>query len=164
MKKNLLFITVAIISFIYLTSFDRTPTLKAATSADSSTLDGEWSMKEKFCVNASTGKTCGSTKFDITITDGIIYVDGEEAGSATLDGDKVSFEYNSDYLTPKFENLFSDAGFDVTIEGFTMTKYAGKLKNNRMNGKIKGSVDVYFNLFKQSTTLNYSGDFKGKIQ
>jgi hypothetical protein len=60
--------------------------------------------------------------------------------------------------------LFQEAGYEVTIESLTMKKYEGKLKNNRMSGKIKGTVNAYFTLFKTTTTLNYTGKFKGKKQ
>ncbi|MDO8745795.1 MAG: hypothetical protein Q7J76_11880 [Candidatus Brocadiaceae bacterium] len=88
----------------------------------------------------------------------------EEVGSAELKGNKVSFDYNSAYLSSKFEELFKQAGFEVTIESLDMTKYGGKLKNNRMSGKMKGTVNAYFTLFQKTITLIYTGNFKGKKQ
>ncbi len=136
----------------------------AKAAGESNGLDGTWSMTERFCVMASTGETCGTNEFDMTVTDGVIYVEGEEVGSVTQTGKKVSFEYNTDYLSAKFEELFQEAGYDVTVESFTMKKYEGKVKNNRMSGKIKGTVDAYFALFQKTTTLSYTGKFKGVKQ
>ncbi|MBI2470193.1 MAG: hypothetical protein HYV59_02995 [Planctomycetes bacterium] len=164
MKNIVLFVMVAMLSFLCPVKTGFPPDVKAATNNESNSLDGTWSVKEKFCVNASTGKTCGTNEFDVTISDGVLYVEGEEVGSVTQEGKKVFFEYNSDYLSTKFEELFKDAGYDVTIESLDTTKYTGKLKNSRMSGKMRGSVDAYFSLFQRTVTLDYTGSFKGKRQ
>ncbi|MEK7805420.1 MAG: hypothetical protein AAB258_01585, partial [Planctomycetota bacterium] len=131
---------------------------------ESNDLDGTWSMTERFCVNASTGQTCGTNEFDVTISGGAVSVEDEDVGSVTQEGKKVSFEYNTDYLSSKFEELFQEAGYEVTIESLAIKKYEGKLKNNRMSGKIKGTVNAYFTLFQKTIKLNYTGRFKGKKQ
>ena len=161
MKNIVFFVMVVIASLLCFSNYGLLSDVKAATD-ESNDLDGTWSITERFCVNASTGLTCDTSKFDITITDDIVYAEEEEVGSATLGGNKVSFDYNSDYLSSKFEELFKQAGFEVTIESLDMTKYGGKLKNNRMSGKIKGTVDVYFALFQKTVSYDYKGNFKGK--
>ena len=163
MKNIVFFVMVVIASLLCFSNYGLLSDAKAAID-ESIDLDGTWSMTERFCVNASTGRTCGTNEFDITISDGTVYVEDEAVGSVTQEGKKVSFEYNTDYLSSKFEELFQEAGYEVTIESLTMKKYEGKLKNNRMSGKIKGTVDAYFALFQKTTTLSYTGKFKGKKQ
>ena len=164
MKNIVFFVMVVIVSLLCFLNYGLLSDIKAATNDESSSLDGNWSVTEKFCVDASTGLTCDTTKFKITITDDVVYEEEEEVGSAELEGNKVSFDYNSDYLSSKFEELFKQAGFEVTIESLDMKKYGGKLKNNRMSGKIKGTVDVYFALFQKTISYDYKGTFKGKKQ
>jgi len=157
---------VVIVSLLCPAGYGILSDVKAASNDESSSLDGNWSITEKFCVNASTGLTCDTTKFKITITDDVVYEEQEEEeiGIAALEGNKVSFDYNSDYLSSKFEEIFKQAGFEVTIESLDMKKYVGKLKKNRMSGKIKGTVDVYFALFQKTVSYDYKGTFKGKKQ
>ena len=164
MKNIVFFVMVVIASLLCFSNYGLLSDAKAAANDESSSLDGNWSVTEKFCVDASTGLTCDTTKFKITITDDVVYEEEEEVGSAELEGNKVSFDYNSDYLSSKFEELFKQAGFEVTIESLDMTKYGGKLKNNRMSGKMKGTVDVYFALFQKTVSYDYKGNFKGKKQ
>ena len=162
MKNIVFFVMVVIASLLCPAGYGLLSDIKAAANDESSSLDGNWPATEKFCVDASTGQTCDTTKFKITITDDVVYEEEEEVGSATQEGKKVSFEYNTDYLSSKFEELFQEAGYEVTIESLTMKKYEGKLKNNRMSGKIKGTVNAYFTLFQKTIKLNYTGRFKGK--
>ena len=164
MKNIVFFVMVVIASLLCFSDYGLLSDVKAAANDESSSLDGNWSVTEKFCVDASTGLTCDTTKFKITITDDVVYEEEEEVGSAEQEGNKVSFDYNSDYLSSKFEELFKQAGFEVTIESLDMTKYGGKLKNNRMSGKMKGTVDVYFALFQKTVSYDYKGNFKGKKQ
>ena len=164
MKNIVFFVMVVIASLLCFSDYGLLSDAKAAANDESSSLDGNWSVTEKFCVDASTGLTCDTTKFKITITDDVVYEEEEEVGSAEQEGNKVSFDYNSDYLSSKFEELFKQAGFEVTIESLDMTKYGGKLKNNRMSGKMKGTVDVYFALFQKTVSYDYKGNFKGKKQ
>ncbi len=162
MKNIMFFVMVVIASLLCFSNYGLLSDAKAEDDSDS--LDGNWSITEKFCVDASTGPTCDTTKFKITITDDVVYEEEEEVGSASREGNKVSFDYNSDYLSSKFVELFQAAGFEVTIESLDMKKYGGKMKNNRMSGKIKGTVDVYFALFQKTVTYDYKGNFKGKKQ
>ena len=161
MKNIVFFVMVVIASLLCPAGHGLLSDVKAATD-ESNDLDGTWSMTERFCVNASTGQTCGTNEFDVTISGGAVYVEDEDVGSVTQEGKKVSFEYNTDYLSSKFEELFQEAGYEVTIESLTIKKYEGKLKNNRMSGKIKGTVNAYFTLFQKTIKLNYTGRFKGK--
>ena len=161
MKNIVFFVMGVIVSLLCFSNYGLLSDAKAATD-ESNDLDGTWSMTERFCVNASTGQTCGTNEFDVTISGGAVYVEDEDVGSVTQEGKKVSFEYNTDYLSSKFEELFQEAGYEVTIESLTMKKYEGKLKNNRMSGKIKGTVNAYFTLFQKTIKLNYTGRFKGK--
>jgi hypothetical protein len=164
MKNIVFFVMVVIVSLLCPAGYGLLSDVKAAANAESSNLDGNWSVTEKFCVNASTGLTCGTTKFKITITDDVVYEEEDEIGSAALKGNKVSFDYNTDYLSTKFEEIFKQGGFEVTVESLDMKKYVGKLKKNRMSGKIKGTVDVYFTLFETTVSYDYTGTFKGKKQ
>ena len=161
MKNTVFFVMVVIASLLCPAGYGLLSDVKAAAN-ESNGLDGNWSITEKFCVDASTGPTCDTTKFKITITDDVVYEEEEEVGIAALEGNKVSFDYNSDYLSSKFEELFKQAGYEVTIESLDMTKYGGKLKKNRMSGKMKGTVDVYFALFQRTVSYDYKGNFKGK--
>ena len=163
MKNIVFFVMVVIASLLCPAGYGLLSDVKAATD-ESNDLDGTWSMTERFCVNASTGQTCGTNEFDVTISGGAVYVEDEDVGSVTQEGKKVSFEYNTDYLSSKFEELFQEAGYEVTIESLAIKKYEGKLKNNRMSGKIKGTVNAYFTLFQKTIKLNYTGRFKGKKQ
>ena len=167
MKNTVFFVMVVIASLLCPAGYGLLSDVKAATN-ESNSLDGNWSITERFCVDASTGLTCDTTKFNITITDDVVYEEEEEeeeeVGSAATESNKVSFDYNSDYLSSKFEELFQEAGYEVTIESLDMTKYGGKLKNNRMSGKMKGTVDVYFALFQKTVSYDYKGTFKGKKQ
>ena len=164
MKNIVLFVMVAMLSFLCPIKTAFLTEVKAETTEEDTGLNGTWSVNERFCANVSTGKTCGTNKFDVTISDGVLYVGEEQVGSVTQNGNKVSFEYNTDYLSSKFEELFQEAGYEVTIESIAMKRYEGKLKNNRIRGKMKGSVDAYFNLFQRTVTLDYTGSFKGKRQ
>src|SRR3990170_1077609 len=164
MKNIVFFVMVVIVSLLCPAGYGLLSDVKAAANDESNSLDGNWSITEKFCVDASTGLTCDTTKFKITITDDVVYEEEEEVGSAATESNKVSFDYNSDYLSSKFEELFQEAGYEVTIESLDMTKYGGKLKNNRMSGKMKGTVDVYFALFQKTVSYDYKGNFKGKKQ
>ncbi len=161
MKNIVFFVMIAMVSLLFSTGYGLLTEVKAATD-ESNDLDGTWSMTERFCVNASTGQICGTNEFDVTISGGAVYVEDEDVGSITQEGKKVSFEYNTDYLTSKAEELFQEAGYEVSIESLTMKKYEGKLKNNRMSGKIKGTLNAYFTLFQKTIKLNYTGRFKGK--
>ncbi|MBM2833459.1 MAG: hypothetical protein HW406_620 [Candidatus Brocadiaceae bacterium] len=161
MKNIVFFVMVVIASLLCPAGYGLLSDVKAATD-ESNDLDGTWSMTERFCVNVSTGQTCGTNEFDVTISGGAVYVEDEDVGSVTQEGKKVSFEYNTDYLSSKFEELFQEAGYEVTIESLAIKKYEGKLKNNRMSGKIKGTVNAYFTLFQKTIKLNYTGRFKGK--
>ena len=160
MKNIVFFVMFVIASLLCFSNYGLLSDAKAADESNS--LDGNWSITEKFCVDASTGLICDTTKFKITITDDVVYEEEEAVGSAALEGNKVSFDYNSDYLSSKFEELFKQAGYEVTVESLDMKKYGGKMKNNRMNGKIKGTVDVYFALFQKTVSYDYKGNFKGK--
>ena len=164
MKNIVFFVMVVIASLLWFSNYGLLSDVKAAANDESNSLDGNWSITEKFCVDASTGLTCDTTKFKITITDDVVYEEEEEVGSAATESNKVSFDYNSDYLSSKFEELFQEAGYEVTIESLDMTKYGEKLKNNRMSGKMKGTVDVYFALFQKTVSYDYKGTFKGKKQ
>jgi len=164
MKNIVFFVMVVIVSLLCPAGYGLLSDAKAATNDESSSLDGNWSITVKSCVDATTGPTCGTSKLNITITDGVVYEEEEEVGSAATESNKVSFDYNSDYLSSKYEEVFEQAGFEVTVESLDMKKYAGKLKKNRMSGKIKGTVDVYFALFEKTISYDFKGTFKGKKQ
>lgn len=164
MKNIVLFVMVAMLSFLCPVKTGFLTEANAETTEEDTGLNGTWSVNERFCANVSTGKTCDTNKFDVMISDGVLYVEEEQVGNVTQKGNKVFFEYNTDYLSSKFKNIFEEAGYEVTIESLEMKKYTGKLKKNRIRGKIKGSVDAYFNLFQSTVTLDYTGSFKGKRQ
>jgi|SRR3990172_5933584 hypothetical protein len=163
MKNIVFFVMVVIASLLCPAKYGLLPDVKAQTD-ESNGLDGTWSIKERFCAELAGQRGCGTNEFDITISDSTVSVEDEEVGSVTQEGNKVSFEYNSEYLSSKFEEILKEKGYEADIESLTVKKYDGKIKNNRVSGKIKGTITAYFTLFQKSTTLKYTGNFKGKKQ
>lgn len=160
MKNIVFFVMVVIVSLLCPPGYGLLSDVKAASSS----LDGDWSITVKSCVDADTGQTCDTNKFEMTITDGVVYEEGKEIGSVTLRGNKVSFDWDPDYLSIKYEEIFKELGWEVTVESLDMKKYAGKLKKNRMRGKFKGTADIYFSIFETTISYDFKGTFKGKKQ
>ncbi len=163
--RYIIFFTVCIVlPVLCLTSGVSLNEVKAAPRNEGNELDGEWAIKERWCASLTGQTSCDNVTIDITIVGDKVYYQDVEIGSVTQQGKKIVFEYSLDYIIPKFEEMFRGKGYDADIEEITM-EYKGKLKkNNRMDGRIKGTLTAYFNIVKRTVTMKYNGNFKGKKQ
>lgn len=129
MKRTLL------ILFIVLTIFPLTISVFADTS-----MDGTWHFKESVCSYYLGYKACGNFTEKMVVSDDNIYIEDEVAGSVSVSGNTVIFNFSEDYLKSLLEAELQDSGFDIEVQSADIT-YRGLLNGSKINnGKIRGNV------------------------
>jgi len=137
-------------------------TLSASLCHAESDLEGEWKLRYNVCVSLSGQELfCEKSSYNITISEGNFYYDGELLGEVAEDEEnsKVTFTFDSEYLQSIMDEKFQSYGLDLTIAD-TELKLSGKLKDDKIKGKAKGKVSWSANGVDSKADI--SGQFKTK--
>ena len=110
-----------------------------------SSIDGTWKVKYRLCLYYN-GELydCEKGKSNYKVSDNKLYYSGNKVGTAKKSDNKITFEYDYDYMKTSYETAFQNAGAKVTVEEASLS-FSGTLRKNTIkNGKIKGTIVMVF--------------------
>ena len=110
-----------------------------------SSIDGTWKVKYRVCLYYNDALyDCDKGNSNYIVSDNELYYGVSKVGTAKKSGNKVTFEYDYEYMKTSYEAAFQSAGAEVTVQEASLS-FSGTLRKNTIkNGKIKGTIVLVF--------------------